>query len=66
MIKEQDIYAAMVKDKLDDISKTAINRHLGGECDCLMKITVQCNITEIHQFNSIFHNLFRNLALTKY
>jgi L-lactate dehydrogenase complex protein LldE len=27
-IKEQHIYAAMVKDKLDEISKTATNRHL--------------------------------------
>ena len=38
-IKEQHIFAAMVKDKLDDISKTAINRHLGGECGCLLKIS---------------------------
>ncbi|MED5435250.1 MAG: (Fe-S)-binding protein [SAR324 cluster bacterium] len=38
-IKEQHIYAAMVKDKLDDISKTATNRHLGGECGCLLKIS---------------------------
>ena len=38
-IKEQHVYAAMVKDKLDDISKTATNRHLGGECGCLLKIS---------------------------
>ena len=30
-IKEQHIYAAMVKVKLVDISKKATNRHLGGE-----------------------------------
>ena len=38
-IKEQHIFAAMVKDKLDDISKTSTNRHLGGECGCLLKIS---------------------------
>ena len=38
-IKEQHIFAAMVKDKLDDISKTATNRHLGSESDCLLKIS---------------------------
>ena len=36
---KQHIYAAMVKDKLDNISKTATNLHLGGECGCLLNIS---------------------------
>ena len=38
-IKEQHISAAMVKDKVDDISKTGANRLLGGDCGCLLNIS---------------------------
>jgi L-lactate dehydrogenase complex protein LldE len=29
----------MVKDKVDDISKTGANRLLGGDCGCLLNIS---------------------------
>lgn len=38
-IKEQHISAAMVKDKVDYISKTGANRLLGGDCGCLLNIS---------------------------
>ena len=38
-IKEQHISAAMVKDKVEDISKTGANRLLGGDCGCLLNIS---------------------------
>ena len=38
-IKEQHIFAALCSHGFDDISKTATNRHLGGECGYLLKIS---------------------------
>ena len=38
-VKEPHISAAMVKDKVDDISKTGANRLLGGDCGCLLNIS---------------------------
>ena len=38
-IKEHHISAAMVKDKVDYISKTGANRLLGGDCGCLLNIS---------------------------
>jgi len=37
-IKEKHISAAMVKDKVEDISKTGASLLLGGDCGCLMNI----------------------------
>ena len=42
-IKEQHISAAMVKDKVDYISKTGANRLLGGDCGCLLNISGAMN-----------------------
>ena len=39
MIKEQHISSAMVKDKVNDISKTGANLLLGGDCGCLLNIS---------------------------
>ncbi|HIB94328.1 MAG TPA: (Fe-S)-binding protein, partial [Candidatus Lambdaproteobacteria bacterium] len=38
-IKEQHISAAMVKDKVDDISKTGASRLIGGDSGCLLNIS---------------------------
>ena len=38
-IKEKHISAAMVKDKVDDISKTEASVLLGGDCGCLLNIS---------------------------
>ena len=38
-IKEKHISAAMVKDKVDDISKTKASVLLGGDCGCLLNIS---------------------------
>jgi len=38
-IKEKHISAAMVKDKVDDISKTGASLLIGGDCGCLLNIS---------------------------
>ena len=38
-IKEKHISAAIVKDKVDDISKTEASILLGGDCGCLLNIS---------------------------
>jgi L-lactate dehydrogenase complex protein LldE len=38
-IKQPDISAAMVKDKIEDIQKTGASHVLGGDCGCLMNIS---------------------------
>ena len=38
-IKKQHISAAMVKEKVNDISKTGANLLLGGDCGCLLNIS---------------------------
>lgn len=38
-IKEAHISAAMVKDKLEDVSETGANLLLGGDCGCLLNIS---------------------------
>ena len=38
-IKKQHISAAMVKEKVNDISKTGANLLLGGDCVCLLNIS---------------------------
>jgi L-lactate dehydrogenase complex protein LldE len=51
-IKEQHISAAMVKDKVDDISKTGASCLLGGDCGCLLNISgamKHSGITTDHQ-----------------
>ena len=50
-IKEKHISAAMVKDKVNEISKTKANLLLGGDCGCLLNISGAIK----HSGNTINH-----------